>query len=65
MSLKEEWGLKDEDSPAVFIEVSVEVKEEDADDLSVFHSVDKDCATNINTVITLLFLAVIKQRKTD
>ena len=46
MSLKEEWDLKEEDSPAVFIEVSLEVKQEDEDDSSVFHSIDEDCTTN-------------------
>ena len=62
LSSKEEWGLKEEDSPAVFIEVSLEMKKEDVDDSSVFHSVDEDCTTNINKVMTLLFLAIIKQR---
>ena len=46
MSLKEEWDLKEEDSPARFIEVTLEVKEEEADDSSVFHSVDENCTTN-------------------
>ena len=45
-SLKEEWDVKEEDSPATFIEVSLEVKQEDADDLSVFHSVGGDCTSN-------------------
>ena len=63
MSFKEEWDLKEEDSPAVFIEVSVEVKQEDADDPSVFHSVDESCSTNNNKVITFLFWA-IKTTKT-
>ena len=52
MSLKEEWDLKEEDSPAVFVEVSLEVKQEDADDSSVFHSVDESCSINVNMVIT-------------
>ena len=51
MSLKEEWDVKEEDSPAVFIEVSLEVKQEDPEDSSVFHSIDEDCTTNINKVI--------------
>ena len=51
MSLKEEWDLKEEDSPAVFIEVSLEVKQEDTDESSVFHSVDEDCTTNNNKVM--------------
>ena len=46
LSLKEEWDLKHEDSPAGFIEVTLEVKEEEADDSSVFHSVDENCTTN-------------------
>ena len=46
LSLKEEWDVKEEDSPAVFIEVSLEVKQEDEDDSSVFHSIDEDCTTN-------------------
>ena len=45
MSLKEEWDVKEEDSPAVFIEVEIKVKQEDADD-SVIHSVDEECTTN-------------------
>ena len=51
MSLKEEWDLTEEDSPAVFIEVSLEVKQEDVDDSSIFHSVDEDCTTNNNKVM--------------
>ena len=54
MSLKEEWDLKEEDSPAVFIEVSLEVKQEDADDSSFFHSVDEECTTNNGKVIYML-----------
>ena len=46
ISLKEEWDVKEEDSPAVFIEVSLEVKQEYADDSSVFHQVDEECTTN-------------------
>ena len=65
MSLKQEWNLKEENSPAVFIEVSLEVKQEDADDSSVFHSVDESCTTNNYKVITFHFLAIIKQRKSD
>ena len=51
LSLKEEWDLKEDVSPAVFIEVSLEVKQEDPEDSSVFHSIDEDCTTNINKVI--------------
>ena len=51
MSLKEEWDVKEEDSPAVFIEVSLEVKQEDEDDSSVLHQVDEDCTTNNYKVI--------------
>ena len=51
MLSKEEWHLKEEDSPAVFIEVSLEVKQEDPDATSVFHSVDGSCTTNFNEVI--------------
>ena len=47
MSLKEEWDLKEDDSPARFIEVTLELKEDEADDSSVFHSVDEDCTTNM------------------
>ena len=51
ISLKEEWDVKEEDSPAVFIEVSLEVKQEYADDSSVFHQVDGECTTNYSKVI--------------
>ena len=57
--------IKVEDSQDVNVEGSSEVKQEYADDSSVFHSVDEDCTPNSNMVMTLLFLVIIKQRKLD
>ena len=53
--VKNEWKvevIKVEDSQDVNIEGSSEVKQEDADDSSVFHSVDEECMTNHNMVMT-------------
>ena len=67
--VKNEWKvavIKVEDSQNVNIEGCPEVKQEDADDSSLFHSVDEDCMTDskqTNIVMTLLFFALIKQRK--
>ena len=48
MALKEEWDIKEEDSPTVEVslEVSLEVKQEDTDESSVFHSIDEERTTN-------------------
>ena len=59
MSLKEEWDVKEEDSPSVFIEVSLEVKQEDADDSSVFHSVENCTTNNYKVMIYSVDLLVI------
>ena len=51
--VKNEWKvevIKVEDFQEVNIEAGSIVKEEDADDLSVFYSVD-ECTTNVNGVI--------------
>ena len=56
--VKNEWKvevIKVEDSQDVNIEGSPEVKQEYEDDSYVFQSVDDDCTTNSNKVMTLNF----------
>ena len=60
--VKNEWKvevIKVEDFQEVNIEGRSVVKEEDVDDrLSVFHSVDEECTTNVNGVIIFLWLEI-------